>query len=141
MKKINLILMIIGALILLGLGYSFGLSSGQKAIEETETPLTNLLESKVIGEINTVASGKVTEISGRNLTLNQKGDTFTLLISEKATINRLILITEITGVPQPATVEDIEFNDIQIGDQVEISCLLKADGSLEGKVVTVLERP
>jgi hypothetical protein len=138
MQNKNLILVIIGGLILLGLGYSFGLSLGQKAIEETETPLADLLESKVIRGLNTTALGEVIEIAGRNLTLNSDGDTLTISIKENATIYRLVPPEEVTETPQPVEREEIEFEEIKVGDQVDIPCELKADGTLEGIDVTVL---
>ena len=139
MKKTNLIFVIIGALVLLGLGYSYGYFLGQKEFEETkiEEPLANLLESKVIGGIDTVASGEITEIAGHNLTLIKEGDTLTILIGEGVAINRIVPPEEITIPPQPVKVEEIEFGEIKVGDQVDISCLLKADGSLDGRVVTI----
>lgn len=143
MKKTNLIIIaVIGGLILLGLGFSLGLNLGKKAMEEvkTEAPLADLLESKVITGLTTIASGEVTEISGRNLTLRKEGDTLTILIREVAPIYRLVPPEEkATEVPQPVVREEIEFGEIKIGDKVDIPCRLKADTSLEGAEVIVLE--
>ena len=139
MKKENLIaIVIIGGLILLGIGYSVGLSSGQKAVKEVKAPLAELLASKVIGSLTTIASGEVTEIAGRNLTLSAEGDTLTIFIREDATIAHLVPSAEVTEVPQPVVREEIEFGEIKVGDQVSISCQLKADASLEGIEVIVL---
>lgn len=139
MKKETLIaIVIIGGLILLGIGFSLGLSSGQKAIKEVKAPLAELLASKVIGSLTTIASGEVTEIAGRNLTLSKEGDTLTISIREDATIARLVPSAEVTEVPQPVVREEIEFGEIKVGDQVSISCQLKADASLEGIEVIVL---
>jgi len=139
MKKETLIaIVIIGGLILLGIGYSVGLSSGQKAVKEVKAPLAELLASKVIGSLTTIASGEVTEIAGRNLTLSAEGDTLTIFIREDATIAHLVPSAEVTEVPQPVVREEIEFGEIKVGDQVSISCQLKADASLEGIEVIVL---
>ena len=140
MKKETLItIAVIGGLILLGIGFSLVLSSGQKAIKEVKAPLADLLESKVITGLITTASGEVTEISDRNLTLSKEGDTLTILIREDAPIYQEVLPEEETpGVPRPVMREEIEFGEIKVGDQVDISCGLKADASLEGIEVTVL---
>ena len=141
MQNKNLILIIIGGLILLGLGYGYGYFSGQKAIEgtKTETPLSGLLESKAIGELTTTASGEVTEISGRKLTLNKEGDTLTISIGEDALVYRVVPSEEkATEIPQPSVREEIKFGEIKVGDKVSITCELKADGSLEGKTVIIL---
>ena len=142
MKKETLIIIaVVGGLVLLGIGFSLGLSLGKKAMEgtEVETPLADLLESKVITGLTTVASGEVAEMSGRNLTLSAEGDTLTILIREAAPIYHLVLPEEkATEVPQPVVREEIEFGEIKVGDQVSITCQLKADTSLEGVEVTVL---
>jgi hypothetical protein len=141
MKKENLIaIAIIGGLILLGIGFYLGLDLGKKAAKEVkvETPLANLLASKVIGSLTTIASGEVKEISGRNLTLSKEGDTLTISIREDAPIYRLVPPEEKTATPQPAVRKEIKFGEIKVGDQVSVSCQLKADATLEGVEVTVL---
>ena len=139
MKKENLIaIAVIGGLILLGIGFSLGLSSGQKAVKEVKAPLADLLESKVITSLITTASGEVTEISDRTLTLSKEGDTLTILIKEDTPIYQEIPSEEIEGVPTPVGKKEIEFGEIKIGDKVNISCQLKVDGSLEGIEVIVL---
>lgn len=137
MQKSNLIFLIIGGLILLGLGYGYGFLSGQKEIAgiKTEGPLTDLTESKVITRLNAFAFGEVTETSGWSLTINNQGDTLTVLVKEEATINRLLPSEGEIEAPQT---EEIEFEEIKIGDRVNIVCELKADGSLEGVRVVVL---
>jgi len=139
-KEILIAIAVIGGLVLLGIGFSLGLSSGKKAIEEikTEAPLASLLKSKVIQDLTTVASGEVTEISGRNLTLSKEGDTLTISIREDAPIYRLLPSEEVAAeVPQPVAMEEIEFEEIKIGDRANISCALKDDSTLEGLEVTL----
>jgi hypothetical protein len=144
MKKTNLIIIaVIGGLILLGIGFGLGLSSGQKAVkkamEEAKAPLAGLLESKVVRSLDAVASGEVTEISGHNLSLSNGGDALTISIKEDASIARLLPPEgEATETPQPPVREEIKFGEIKLGDQVSISCGLKADGSLEGIDIMVL---
>ena len=138
MKKETLIaIVIIGGLILLGIGFSLGLSSGQKAIKEVKAPLADLLESKVITGLITTASGEVTEISDRNLTLSKEGDTLTISIREDTPIYRLVPPEEATEVPQPIAREEIKFDELKVGDGANIICGLKADGTLEGIEITI----
>jgi len=138
-KEILIAIAIIGGLIILGLGFSLGLSWGLKAIKEVKAPLADLLESKVITSLITTASGEVAEISGRNLTLSKEGNTLTILIREDAPIYRLVPPEKkATEVPQPVAREEIEFGEIKAGDQVNIACQLKADATLEGVDVMVL---
>ncbi len=140
MQKNNLIFLIIGGLILLGLGYGYGFLSGQKEIAGTKTegPLADLIESKVITRLNAFAFGDVTKISGQSLTLSNQEDTFTVLIKEEITINRLSSTEGETEASQAVETEEIEFEEIKIGDRVNIVCELKADGSLEGIEMVVL---
>ncbi len=140
-KNILIVIAVIGGLILLGLSFSLGLSSGKKVTEgiKTEAPLADLLGSELIGNLTTAASGEVTEISGRNLTLSKDGDSLTISIREDAPLYRLASPEEkATEVPQPVAREEIEFGEIKIGDTVSISCQLKADASLEGIEIIVL---
>ena len=139
MKKENLIMIgVIGGLIFLALGFYAGLSYAQKQIKETgtESALADLLTSKIIGQLTTIASGDITEISGRSLTLSSEEETLTVLIVEDASIYRLSLPEEAT-TPQPATREEIDFSEIKVGDRANVSCVLKADSTLEGVEVTL----
>ncbi len=143
MKKISLIITIaIGGIILLGVGFFFGVTWVQKQIQKsnTESPLAALLTSKVISNgLVTFASGEITAIGGRNLTLNREGNTLTISIQGDALIYRLSSPKETaTEVPQPVERKEIKFEEIKTGNKVNISCQLKSDGTLEGTAVTVL---
>lgn len=140
-KEILITIVVIGGLVLLGVGFSLGLNLGKKAMEGTkvEAPLADLLGSELIGNLTTAASGEVTEISGRNLTLSKDGDSLTISIREDAPLYRLSSPEEkATEVPQPVAREEIEFGEIKTGDTVSIFCQLKADASLEGIEIIVL---
>ena len=130
MQKNNLIFLLVGGLVLLGLGYIIG--QAQTESSQTETPLSSLIESKVTKGLSTTALGEVIEISGRNITLSNEGDILTISIKEDATIARLAPPTETTEAPQPAARKEIEFAEIKVGDWVNIASQLKADGTLEG---------
>jgi len=129
------ILIIIGTIILIGLVSSFSYFLGQKQVKVTSNPL----ESKVMENWSATASGKVTEISGRSLTLNNEGDILTILISEEASFGRIVPTEENEKSLGPLTRKEIEFSEIKVGDQVKISCRLNPEGLLEGLIVTILQ--
>ena len=143
MNKTNLIILgIVGGLILLGAGYSYGIFTAQKGLEELQqapTLLSELLASKVIKGLNTSAAGEIATISGRSLTLSAEGDTLTVLIRDDATLGRMVPPTEAaTEVPKPLAREEIAFSDLKVGDRVAVACQLSAAGTFEGIDVTVL---
>ena len=145
MKKESLIaIAVIGGIIFLGLGFSLGLDWAQKGLQKemekpkTESPLINLLKSKVIRGLGTIASGEVKEISGRKITLTDEGDILIVSIREDALLYRLLPPKgEATETTQPVVREEIKFGDIKAGDKVNITCQLKADETLEGVDVMV----
>ena len=138
MKKNQIILIIVG-IILLVLGFCLGGNWSQNKIGKikTESPLVDLLSSKIINGLTTTASGEVTEMSDRNLTLSSEGNTLTIPIRKGVSIYRLAA-PKVAETPQSKTREEIEFEEIKVGDKVNITCQLKEDGSLEGIDVTVL---
>lgn len=139
MKKTHLILGSVIILILLGLGCSFSYFLGKKEIGENKEicPFIGLLSSKIINGFVTTASGEVTQISGRDLTLSKEGGTLTIPMGEDALIYQTVPPEEVEGVPQPAVREEITLEEIKVGDKVSISCQLKNDGTLEGIEVMV----
>jgi len=140
-KEFLIVIAVIGGIFLLSMGFYLGLTYTQKQIEKAQTgsPLASLLASKVISGLVTTASGEVTEITGRNLTLKSNEDILVIPIQDNASINRLLSPEETaTEVPQPVEREKIELGDIKVGDKVNISCQLKADGTLEGVDAMVL---
>jgi hypothetical protein len=141
-KTILIVASVIGGIALIGLGfYSGSYWVKQQTLKAgLKSPITTLMASKVIqGDITTTASGEVIEISGRNLILNKEESSFTILVGEGAGLHRQISSKEeAEGIPQPVSLEEIKFEEIKIGDQVSIFCVLKPDGSLEGKDVMIL---
>ena len=140
MKKNNLIVVaLIGAIILGGLGFYCGLSYAKKEISQIkiEGPLAGLFSSKVISGITVATVGQIKEISGRNLTLTAEGSDLTVFVKEDASIDRFLPVKGDSKVPQTMSIEKIKFEDIKVGDNVNIFCNLKTDLSLEGVNVTV----
>src|SRR3989338_4621460 len=78
----------------------------------------NPLTSKVLSNWSAVASGKVIEIVGRTLTLSLNGEIFATTISEGAGIYLATL------EDWQKKIEDVQFQDILIGDNINV--LLRA---------------
>jgi len=142
MKKTSLIIIIaIGGIILLGIGFFSGMALVQKRIQKsnTESLVAVLLTSKVINSLTIIASGEIAAIGGRNLTLNREEDSLIISIQGGAPVHRLSPLKETaTEAPQSMIEKEIQFGEIKVGDKVNIFCQLKADGTLEGTAVTVL---
>jgi len=134
MKKNQIILIILGVLILIGIASGFSYWLGQKSIEiKTEVTIPDFLTSKVAQKWNALASGKVMEISGRNLTLRKDNDILTIPISETAKIY-LLTSKETQG---KEGLKEAQFEDIKVGDDVNISIMFEK-GELAGHVVNIL---
>jgi hypothetical protein len=140
MKKNNLIVMaIIGGIILGGLGFYCGLGYANNKVSQikVESPLAGLFSSKVISGLTVATVGQIKEISGRNLILTAEGSDLTVFVKEDASIDRFLPAKGDSKVPQTMSIEKIKFEDMKVGDNVNIFCNLKTDLSLEGVNVTV----
>jgi len=139
-KNVLIVVVLIGGIVLGGLGFYCGLSYANNKVSQikVESPLASLFSSKVISGLTAVAVGQIKEISGRNLVLTVDGSDLTVFIKEDAPIGRLLPTKENTNIPQPMTREDIKFEDMKVGDQVNIFCNLKTDLSLEGSNINIL---
>ena len=134
MKKNQIILIIVGVLILIGLASSFSYWLGQKSVEvKSEIAAPNPLESKVIQNWSANAVGEVTGIINHNLTLSQDGEIFTITLLEKAGICSMYI------EEGERKIEDIQFEDIKIGDRVNITLGVDSEGNMVGNFVTVLK--
>jgi len=132
MPQKQLVLVIIGALILVGLASGFGYQLGQKSVGATpENQLPTVLESKVTQKWSGLAVGVVTEISGRNLTLTKNGDSLTIPVLETAKIY-FAISEELEKKP-----ESISFEEIKVGDEVNVG-IATIENDLVGETVTIL---
>jgi len=127
------ILIILGALILIGLISSLSYWLGGKQVKTA----FSFLESKVMQNWSATASGEVIGISNHSLTVSSQGDTLTILIDEGASIYREALPEETSELPLP--IIEIGFEEIKVGDQVKIPCRLNPGGLLEGLMVTIFQ--
>ncbi len=92
------------------------------------------LSSKVVPSI--VAFGKVTSISGRNVTLNYAGENLTIKIDETAQISSFTAPS--AGSKTTASQGKAEFKDIKVGNTLSINLRLLADGALKGMSVVII---
>ena len=91
--------------------------------------------SKVISFIG--AAGKVTNISGRILTVTSEEENLEIPIGERAEVISFIFPSSEESEEGP-THEVKEFKDIKVGDMVDISLIILPDGSFEGTSVIIL---
>ena len=132
MRKTQMALIIIGALILVGIASVFSYQLGQKSVGVTpENQFPNVLESKVTQKWSGLATGVVTEISGRNLTLTKNGDSLTISILETAKVY-FAIPEELEKKP-----ESVSFEEIKVGDEVNIG-IAAVENNLVGETVTIL---
>jgi len=128
-KKISLIIIILALIIGFGGGYLLGLIQ-QKSEEGIITfPKTNIIQSW-----SAVAEGVVSEILNRTLTLTSNGDTLSIPVKEGSIITRIIFNQEI----KTSETQEVNFEDIKIGDEVSISVELKPDGKIESTGLIIL---
>ncbi len=139
MKKKQLILIVvIGGMILLGLGFCLGVNLGQKQTQSQPDPeiaVPIFQASKVIQNWNGTAVGQVAKIFGRTLTLTTDGDTLNVSIREDAKIQLVSWVGEDKEKAKQET-KEIEFKDIKVGDAVNIPIGPKGE-IVEGYLVAV----
>ena len=129
-KKDIVLPIIIALLIGIVLGYSvkFCPEATEKAPEETEESEEQVMtfkKSNVIHDWLASLSGKVTEISDRELTLLSHEDTLKIPIPEGVPIKKAVAEGE---------VPDIEFEEIKVGDTVDVVATLTDDGLMALRV-------
>ncbi len=135
MFKKNLIIAIILSLIIgLGGGYILGSIQQQQISNKTKEDFIMVKKSKVIQNLRALAMGDVTKISNRTLTLNYENDILSIPIKEDALINRFVLNEE----TKRGETQEINFEDIMVGNKISISIEIKSDGGLEGTMVSIL---
>ena len=143
MKKIKLILIVLGAVILMGLVFSSGYGLGIRQIKVEQPPAFELLKSPTVQALNAMVSGEVREIINRTLSLVANGEVLKVPIKEGAEIVSFIIteppaeINEDMIPPEPER-KELKFEDIKVGDKVSIVVEVKPTGEIEGINVTVL---
>lgn len=135
-KKQLAILIIVGVLVFL-VGGGLGIISVQpKGFQKTKIEATNKLASRVISSI--VAYGQIENIDGRNLTLSNFGDNLSILILDNAQVYSFTTPSVKNATPSQQTVK---FENIKIGDKVNVAVKLLPNGQMQGSSVIILPLP
>ena len=144
-KSLTITLLIIGVIVILALGSLGGiLFQTQKTAPQLEKSgkLIEVMSSRIIPSV--VAVGEITNISGRTITLKphtneEKPLTLSIEITKDAELSSFVF--SITGEGEPVigtpTREEIEFKDIKVGDNVNVSLKILSDSSFQGTSVIV----
>ena len=135
-KKILIVAIVISLILGIILGYFLGLKKSKQIIPEKtqvelqENLLPTLSRLKMIHDWTATASGKITKISGRVLTLVADGDNLEIPIIEGAKIILFIPSVHGGGGEKEAP-KEIEFKDLKIGNRVDVLITIK-DSELKG---------
>ncbi|MDP3882990.1 MAG: hypothetical protein Q8Q48_02955 [Candidatus Staskawiczbacteria bacterium] len=134
MNKANiLILILIGAVLFViggGLGIFYQTQKDAPYLKKAST--IDVLGSKVIPSV--VAYGRVTKIEGRNISLTYMGDSLTVQVKDGAQVSSFV---SSSGSKTPVQTK-ASFNDIKIGNDINISVKVLTDGQLQGESVFIL---
>jgi hypothetical protein len=130
MEKNNYIIIVAVILIIAAFfaGDIFGVSMQKKTTinqSEQTSALIKTLSSDAVPSI--VAYGEVSEINDKNITLSFNGDTITAKIKDDANFY--------SYAGNSSSPSKLSFDQIQVGDMLNISIKLTADGQLEGESV------
>lgn len=142
MEKNLIIILVIGAFIIFILGGGTGIFyQTQKYAPQIEKlqileTTAKALSSPVVFDIT--ALGKVTNIDGRNITLNRNNQELTIKIKEDAKITSAFK-SAVPGENRFSVVEKPDtFENIKKGDGLRINIKVLENGKLEGDVVTII---
>jgi len=132
MSKINLVILVIIGILIFVIGGGIGLTyKTEESIDSASLP--EALGSKVITSI--MASGEVTSIDGKIISLVSEGESLAIKIRDDATIYsfKSYLATEGSFPIQ----EEISFQDIRKGDVIDIRAIALPSGQLEGLSIVI----
>lgn len=133
-KASSIVILLVIAVILLSVGMGLGIfyqikKDGPKT--ERANLLLKQLSSNVIPSV--AAYGKVASIDGKKITLSASGENLVVGVSDSSQFYSFV--TDSTGgsVQQAA-----KFEDIKVGDNLNISMKILSDGQLESQAVIIL---
>jgi hypothetical protein len=135
-SKIILLVVVILVIFLIGGGAGIMYQAQKSVLPQSASsqgtpPVLKQLSSKVFPLIT--ASGKVADVSGRNITVSFSGDSTTIKIKDGAPVYSFGIDSK--GVSQQQL---SDFSQIKKESNINISCKLLADGTLEGQAVVIL---
>jgi len=136
-KKQQIILIIVGVLLFL-LGLIVGIIFQQQGgVQSVKIETANNLLSKVVSSVT--AYGKIENINGKIITLGNLGDSLAISLSENAPIYSFnIDADKPNSAPAQKTVN---FEDIKVGDNVNVSVKSLPTGQLQGLSLVILPKP
>ncbi|MGD0576647.1 MAG: hypothetical protein ABSA74_01050 [Candidatus Staskawiczbacteria bacterium] len=138
-NKSKLVILIIVGVALFLIGGGLGIVSTQKGSQRTKIEATNSLSSKVVSSI--IAYGQVKNIDGRNITLSNLDDNLTISIADNAQVYSFTTpVAGKNGGTAPVQ-QTVKFENIKIGDNVNVAIKLLPSGQLEGSSVIILPLP
>lgn len=134
---------VIGLILSLGAGYFIGVSLEQEktgtqiqGLEKLTNVTSFLTSSKLISSI--IVFGKVTNISGRTITLAVESENLQVSIKEGAQIYSFTAPVSVDGKMSGVPKQEVaEFKNIKIGDNLNINMKMLADGQAEGFSATI----
>lgn len=148
MKKMNQVLKISLIVIIILISWSIGAGTGIFYEKQLLAPSLNKAEkvasdlrSKVIGSIT--AYGKITNISGRTLTIMATADNKDILqitIKNDAPVFAIASQNDSAGKTTTNAQQKSEFKDLKTGDNVAVSIKLLANNQLEGQSVIIFSK-
>ena len=137
--------LLVGLIILIVL-VVFILGAGIGIFYQTQKDITGInnirdtsekLSSKVIPPI--IAYGRVTKIDGKNITLNFSGENLIAKMDDNAQIFKFSSPSSSTKDSQPSsTRQETKFENIKVGDNLNITFKVLSDGTLLGQSVSIL---
>lgn len=131
-----------------GLGVFFQQQTSQLPVQQTSikpqagqnADLLRILSSSLISPI--VAHGNVAGINGRNVSLNFGGTNLTVKINQDAKVYSFSASSGQAQTSKSSTTQpEGKFEDIKVGDSVNITLQLLPDGTMGGKLVSILSTP
>jgi len=130
MTKTTLYLSLAGVIILsvtfgVGIGMVYQIQRDSSQIKATANVVGGL-SSKAVSAV--VTFGTVTNIdSNRNITLEYKGDAITIAIENDAKIYKY----------ENSVKKEVQYGDIKLGDSLNITTTVSADGGFSGNMVII----
>ena len=136
MNKNTLVSSIITGLLFFVLGGGLGvLYQTQQAPPspqlEKATATIKSLSSKTVPSI--IAYGQVTKIEGKDITISYSGDSIKVSMEDNSSVYAFV-----NDGPEKSGQKKVEFKEIKIGDNLNITLKLLPDGQLQGQQIFIL---
>ncbi len=132
-KKEQLAISIIAGILIFALGIGLGIIyQAQNKAQIKKNEAVKSLSSKTISSLT--AYGKVSKIEGKNITLSSLGDNLAVPMADSAKVYSFNDNSGNNSAPQKA----VSFEDIKVGDSVNITMKLLQDGQMQGLMVVIL---